>query len=94
MPLVTQDDGGESKIAVGNSSRTACAGANKIRSASQTDTELEEDDDEEDPQICKWNNCSIEFNSLDDLINHVKADHIGSGKVYICQNEHTLTFSL
>ncbi|CAO3640477.1 unnamed protein product [Mucor hiemalis] len=81
---VTQDDGGESKATVGNGRPTYVV-ANKIRSASQTDTELEEDEEEEDPQVCKWNNCSIEFNSLDDLINHVKADHIGSGKAnYYC----------
>lgn len=76
MLLVTQDEGGESKA-----SKVA---ANKTRSASQTDTELEEEEEEEDEEgshICKWDNCSIEFKSLDDLINHVKVDHIGSGKV-------------
>lgn len=90
MLLVTQDDGGESKATVGNGRPTYVV-ANKIRSASQTDTELEEDEEEEDPQVCKWNNCSIEFNSLDDLINHVKADHIGSGKVYLTKQERAFS---
>lgn len=55
---------------------------NKVRSASHTDTELDEDDDdEEETQICKWDSCAKELNSLDELINHVKTDHIGSGKV-------------
>lgn len=52
---------------------------NKVRSASHTDTEQEEE--EEETQACKWDTCTIELNSLDELINHVKADHIGSGKV-------------
>lgn len=56
----------------------------KVRSASHTDTEVEDDDDEEDgPHTCKWDTCTIEFMTLNDLINHVKLDHIGSGKVII-----------
>jgi len=58
------------------------ATSNKIRSASHTDTELDEDeDDEEEILICKWDACTKELNSLDELINHVKTEHIGSGKV-------------
>jgi hypothetical protein len=58
----------------------------KVRSASHTDTELEEEEEEEEEtQVCKWDTCTIELNSLDELINHVKADHIGSGKAnYYC----------
>jgi hypothetical protein len=56
------------------------------KARSLTDTEAEEDDDEEEvaevgPTMCKWENCELELSSLDDLINHVKTDHIGSGKV-------------
>ncbi|CAO0790814.1 unnamed protein product [Mucor circinelloides] len=62
------------------------ATSNKIRSASHTDTELDEDeDDEEEILICKWDACTKELNSLDELINHVKTEHIGSGKAnYFC----------
>lgn len=60
------------------------------RSASHTDTELDdeevvptggEEEEELEPQVCKWENCTLELPSLDELINHVKIDHIGSGKV-------------
>ncbi|KAI8357337.1 hypothetical protein EDC96DRAFT_247252 [Choanephora cucurbitarum] len=61
---------------------------NKARSASHTDTELEEENDEEEeeePQVCKWEDCLLELKSLDDLIQHVKTVHIGSGKAnYYC----------
>lgn len=54
------------------------------RSASQTDTEVEDDDDDEavdGPHVCKWDTCTLEYNTLSHLISHVKLDHIGSGKV-------------
>ncbi|CAO3614010.1 unnamed protein product [Cunninghamella blakesleeana] len=38
------------------------------------------------PQICKWAGCHYEFSLLDQLIEHVKVDHIGSGlALYYCQ---------
>ncbi|KAK4511052.1 uncharacterized protein ATC70_012262 [Mucor velutinosus] len=65
---------------------SATAPSSKARSASHTDTELDDDDDEdEETLICKWDACSKELNSLDELINHVKSEHIGSGKAnYYC----------
>lgn len=76
-----QDESGVTNLPATVASTTMFQ-TNKARSASHTDTEMEEDDEEEeDPQSCKWDNCTIELNSLDDLINHVKTDHIGSGKV-------------
>jgi hypothetical protein len=60
----------------------------KVRSASHTDTEVDDEEIEEEeevPQMCKWENCTLELNTLDELINHVKIDHIGSGKAnYYC----------
>lgn len=60
--------------------------SNKVRSASQTDTEVEDDDDDDDgPHMCKWDMCTLEFCALNDLISHVKLDHIGGGKgSYFC----------
>ncbi|GAN02417.1 hypothetical protein MAM1_0021c01860 [Mucor ambiguus] len=66
--------------------QTTAATSSKIRSASHTDTELDEDEDDEDEVlICKWDACAKELNSLDKLIDHVKSEHIGSGKAnYYC----------
>lgn len=89
--LVTPDESGLLNIPTTVASATMFQ-VNKVRSASHTDTEMEEDEDEEeDPQFCKWDNCTIELNSLDDLINHVKTDHIGSGKVCINKEKTCIT---
>lgn len=71
-------------------------GLDKVRSNSQTDNEEEDDEEdieeeeeggsteeeqEEQSQKCQWEDCDEEFNKLEELTNHVKADHIGSGKV-------------
>ncbi|KAF1799769.1 hypothetical protein FB192DRAFT_1474533 [Mucor lusitanicus] len=50
-----------------------------------TATSNEDEDDEEEALVCKWDACSKELNTLDGLINHVKSEHIGSGKAnYYC----------
>ncbi|ORE05612.1 hypothetical protein BCV72DRAFT_136098 [Rhizopus microsporus var. microsporus] len=75
-------------------------GLDKVRSNSQTDNEEEDDEEdieeeeeggsteeeqEEQSQKCQWEDCDEEFNKLEELTNHVKADHIGSGKTqYYC----------
>ncbi|KAI8379475.1 uncharacterized protein BYT42DRAFT_568940 [Radiomyces spectabilis] len=47
--------------------------------------ETQDDEDEEDKNQCLWEDCMLELNSLDDLIDHVKTAHIGSGKpLYYC----------
>ncbi|KAI8886922.1 hypothetical protein K501DRAFT_212893 [Backusella circina FSU 941] len=43
------------------------------------------EEEEEGISTCKWDDCTNEFNTLNDLIEHVKTDHIGSGKAtYYC----------
>ncbi|KAI9300853.1 hypothetical protein BJ944DRAFT_272361 [Cunninghamella echinulata] len=38
------------------------------------------------PHTCKWGHCCLEFPILDQLIDHVKLEHIGSGlALYYCQ---------
>ncbi|KAI8889255.1 hypothetical protein K501DRAFT_282410 [Backusella circina FSU 941] len=80
------------RVMVLEKERENAVAQNSIRkeARSLTDTEAEEDDEEEEitevgPTMCKWENCKLELSSLDDLINHVKTDHIGSGKAtYYC----------
>lgn len=61
----------------------------KVRSSSPVDNSKEEveddveDDEDEEMQTCQWENCIEEFITIEELINHVKDDHIGSGKVKI-----------
>lgn len=67
----------ESGVGTTKSSTTT----NKVRSASHTDTEVEEEEEEDlGPHLCQWDTCILEFDTLNDLILHVKTDHIGSGK--------------
>ncbi|KAL0094906.1 hypothetical protein F4703DRAFT_1045589 [Phycomyces blakesleeanus] len=50
----------------------------------QADQEEEEEEEEEKRQ-CLWADCSLELNNLEALINHVKEEHIRSGKaLYFC----------
>ncbi|KAG1051404.1 hypothetical protein G6F43_006390 [Rhizopus delemar] len=63
----------------------------KVRSSSPVDNSKEEveddaeDDEDEEMQTCQWENCIEEFITIEELINHVKDDHIGSGKTqYYC----------
>ncbi|KAG0181496.1 hypothetical protein DFQ29_008165 [Apophysomyces sp. BC1021] len=51
----------------------------------------DEDDGEEDEEKfqCLWTHCFLELRNLDELINHVKNEHIGSGKTVA---KHTITY--
>nr|KAJ3417245.1 hypothetical protein HK105_001063 [Polyrhizophydium stewartii] len=49
------------------------------------DFQDDDDDDEEDVRKCEWGDCSLEFDSKQELVAHVN-DHIGSGRAsYICE---------
>jgi len=40
----------------------------------------------EEPAACQWKDCSRGFPNMDALVEHLNADHIGSGKSsYVCQ---------
>ncbi|CAO3682687.1 unnamed protein product [Rhizopus stolonifer] len=59
----------------------------KVRSASPEYSKEEENEEEEEEEVhsCQWESCIEEFITIDELINHVKDEHIGSGKTqYYC----------
>jgi len=40
----------------------------------------------DEPAMCLWKDCHRQFSSMDALVEHLNADHIGSGKSsYVCQ---------
>lgn len=45
---------------------------------------LESSDDEESlSHVCRWDNCFLSMSTLEELTNHIRITHVGSGKVYI-----------
>lgn len=46
-----------------------------------SDREDVDDNEESSRQRCGWKHCDTEFDTLEDLIVHVRDDHIGCGKV-------------
>jgi len=46
-----------------------------------SDREDVDDNEESSRQRCGWKHCDTEFDTLEDLIIHVRDDHIGCGKV-------------
>ncbi|KAI9284277.1 hypothetical protein BC943DRAFT_66462 [Umbelopsis sp. AD052] len=53
-----------------------------------SDREDVDDNEESSRQRCGWKHCDTEFDTLEDLIIHVRDDHIGCGKpMYSCEWE-------
>ncbi|CAO3687378.1 unnamed protein product [Umbelopsis ramanniana] len=53
-----------------------------------SDREDVDDNEESSRQRCGWKHCNTEFDTLEDLIIHVRDDHIGCGKpMYSCEWE-------
>ncbi|KAI9280488.1 hypothetical protein BY458DRAFT_470117 [Sporodiniella umbellata] len=61
---------------------------NKLdKNGSTSSEEKEEDNEEEDEEVhsCQWESCVEDFVNIEELITHVKDEHIGSGKTqYYC----------
>lgn len=38
-------------------------------------------EEEEDVHRCRWRNCRVQTSNLDDLIVHIRDEHVGSGRV-------------
>ncbi|KAI8644866.1 hypothetical protein BD408DRAFT_412632 [Parasitella parasitica] len=52
----------------------------------QTIAQIAEESDHAEPHSCRWKGCATSATTLDQLIVHIKDDHIGSGKpAYICE---------
>ncbi|ORX52785.1 hypothetical protein DM01DRAFT_1408111 [Hesseltinella vesiculosa] len=64
----------------------ACSPTPITKKGASKKPSVHEDGKEQDVHICRWTNCRTETATLDELITHLREEHVGSGKAsYHCE---------
>lgn len=61
----------------------------KSKASNENQASLTPTLDPKDIHICRWNNCMIQYQELDELVQHINSDHVASKKYsnteYVCR---------